>query len=250
MSDAAAVVAAAAVALSEAVGAEVRLGPPQDLGGSPRSLVVRVPVVAGVGLPPSVVVKAHLDEGVWVTSVREAAALDVLTAAEHSGTPRLLAVAADPPLVVLEDLGDAHGDLAASLLGTDAASAGHALSRWAAGLGRLHAATAGKHSTLLDAFTRHAARLGRPAPPLDDMRQGLETAADALAELLPRLGVDVPGDVLDDVRRLPDLLSDEPSLHALTPGDVCPDNNVLGADRVVLLDLEGAAYRHLAWDAA
>ena len=52
--------------------------------------------------------------------------------------PRLLAATADPPLVVMEDLGTAP-DVASHLLGTDAGAADAALLAWATTLGRLHA---------------------------------------------------------------------------------------------------------------
>ena len=38
--------------------------------------------------------------------------------------------------------------------------------------------------------------------------------------------------------------------EALTPADACPDNNVLIGRRRVLIDFEGAQWRHLAWDVA
>ena len=37
---------------------------------------------------------------------------------------------------------------------------------------------------------------------------------------------------------------------ALTPADACPDNNVAVGGRLVLLDFEGAQWRHVAWDVA
>ena len=37
---------------------------------------------------------------------------------------------------------------------------------------------------------------------------------------------------------------------ALSPADTCPDNNVLTADGLLLLDFEGAEWRHVAWDIA
>jgi hypothetical protein len=40
------------------------------------------------------------------------------------------------------------------------------------------------------------------------------------------------------------------SRAALTPAGLCPDNNVGVDGRVVLLDFEGAQWRHVAWDVA
>ncbi len=252
MTAAAAAVAAAQEALSTATGSAVRLGVPTDLGGSSRTLVLRVPVVSGDRLPAAVVVKAHLDGGPWETWVREPAALDLLgaTPALAGLVPRLLAVAEQPPLVVLADLGADRTDLASLLLGADRHTAEDGLLSWAATVGRLHAGTAGTRSGLRAALQRHAQRLARPAPPDDDLPDALGRAADALADLLPRLGVAPPAAALDTVRHLQDLLADDPLCWVLTPGDTCPDNNLLTDEGLVLLDFEGAAARHLAWDAA
>jgi hypothetical protein len=45
-------------------------------------------------------------------------------------------------------------------------------------------------------------------------------------------------------------LADRPGPAALTPGDACPDNNVVTGGGLVLIDFEAAQWRHLAWDAA
>jgi hypothetical protein len=36
----------------------------------------------------------------------------------------------------------------------------------------------------------------------------------------------------------------------MTPADACPDNNVRTDDGLVLIDFEGAQWRHVAWDVA
>ncbi len=246
MADTAAVLAAAQEALSATIGDTVVLSAPADLGGSPRSTVLRV-AVQGAGELSSAVVKAHLDGGPWETLVREPAALELLAGV---GAPRLLAVAHDPPLVVMADLGSAPTDLAGLLLGEDPGAAVDGLQSWAGSLGRLHSATAGRRTEIRAGLARHAERLGRPAPAEDDMPAALDEAASKLAGLLPQLGVQRAAEALDVVRRLQDLLTDDASSWALTPGDICPDNNVLTAVGAVLLDFEGAAFRHVAWDAA
>jgi hypothetical protein len=55
---------------------------------------------------------------------------------------------------------------------------------------------------------------------------------------------------LAEIRDLRDGLGGDDRCWALTPGDTCPDNNVLADAGVVLFDFEGAAIRHVAWDAA
>jgi hypothetical protein len=247
---AATVVAAAQRALAAATGSAVRLGEPEDLGGSTRTVVVRC-ACTGTGLPASVVVKAHVDDNPYETGVREAAVLELLGGGEAAGlVPGLLAVGGDPPLVVLSDLGSGRDDLSALLLGADPGAAVHGLTSWARALGQLHAATSGLRADVEGALRRHAARLGRPAPPADSMPDAMHEAADGLVDLLPRLDVQAPAAALQEVRHLPELLSDDPRCWVVTPGDTCPDNNVLTASGAVLLDFEGAGTHHLAWDAA
>ena len=94
-------------------GATVRLADPEDLGGSTRSLVVRVRVAENpFSLPRTLVVKHFLDDpGAGEQSIDrfhyEAASCQLLTAmpSEERASPML--VANDPAhrLLVLEDLG-------------------------------------------------------------------------------------------------------------------------------------------------
>ena len=65
--------------------------------------------------------------------------------------PRLLATAADPPLVVMEDLGTAS-DVAEHLLGSDPLTADDALLAWARALGTLHARTHADRAAIATAF--------------------------------------------------------------------------------------------------
>jgi hypothetical protein len=55
---------------------------------------------------------------------------------------------------------------------------------------------------------------------------------------------------LAEIRHLQDEFGGDDRCWALTPGDTCPDNNVLTDAGAVLFDFEGASARHLAWDAA
>lgn len=229
-------VADALAAGSRALG--VPLYAPEELKGSDRTLVVRARAPQG-----SVVVKLHRD-ATAESAVREPAGLEV---AGGQGTPQLLAVT-DPAGVVLEDVG-AGDDLAELLLGTDPAAAAEGLRRWAAALGALHARTAACGGQLQDALDRSAARLCVPALPALGTPAMLARAAHALADV-PLLGV-IPSDhALAELRGLDGLLGGPAQAWALTPSDACPDNNRLTADGLVLLDLEGAQLRHVAWDAA
>src|SRR2546429_3760393 len=65
----------------------------------------------------------------------------------------------------------------------------------------------------------------------------------------PIVDVDVPTHALDELRGLGSRLSCA-GPAALTPADACPDNNVRTAGGLVLIDFEGAQWRHIAWDVA
>jgi hypothetical protein len=243
------VLAAAAEALSATHG-RVRLHEVDVLAGSPRSHVVRARAEGGHQLPSTVVVKAHVEATTWAAEIREPAALGLLTAAGSDLAPRLLAVADEPSLVVLEDLGAGLADLADALLGTDAERAETMVLAWADAMARLHTTTSQWGCDMAVALAATADRLGRDTPPVDDMPGALGRAAQAIADLLPMLGVEPTADALDLVRHLNDLLGGSQACRALTPSDPCPDNNLLTADGLVLLDFEGAQVRHVAWDAA
>jgi hypothetical protein len=230
-------VAEALVAGSRALG--VPLCAPEELKGSDRTLVVRARAPER-----SVVVKLHRDPTAE-SAVREPAGLEV---AGGQGTPQLLAVT-DPAGVVLEDVGSGD-DLAELLLGTDSAAAASGLRQWAAALGTLHARTAACGGQLQDALDRTAARLNVPTPPAAGTPVMLARASDALAADLLLLSISPSEQALTELRGLDDLLGGPAQAWALTPADACPDNNRFTTDGLVLLDLEGAQLRHVAWDAA
>jgi len=223
-------------AASAVLGRELRdLG---ALGGSDRSGVHRAADADG-----TVVVKSYVGGslGSWA---RERVGLGV--AGSVGVAPRLLATVADPPLVVMEDLGTAS-DVAEHLLGSDPLTADDALLAWARALGTLHARTHADRAVIATAFAEaEGAVLDEP---VDRFHAGVagstdqatrDWAADAEA-----LGIDGP----PDVGALAAVLAD-PEHHALSPADVCPDNNLLLPDGCRLIDFEWAEVRHPAWDAA
>jgi hypothetical protein len=248
--------AAASAALADAHGSGLALRHVATLKSSPRTMVLRARVTgeSDEPLPATVIIKAHLYDGPWATSVREPAGLGLLTSygIRPALAPELLAVADDPPLVVLRDLSPTGPprDLAALLLGDDPVAAEDGLLAWADTVGRLHAATAGRRDEMTDALAGAARRLGREVPPADETPDSLDRAAATLADLLPRLGVTPTAAALAEIRHLQDGFGGDDRIWALTPGDTCPDNNVLTDSDAVLFDFEGAAIRHVAWDAA
>ncbi|WP_374454214.1 hypothetical protein [Nocardioides sp.] len=173
---------------------------------------------------------------------RERAALHALAGA--AGTPTLLAEADEPPLVVMSHVAG-HGSVADVLLGDDPQVAEEALLRWAVALAHLHAAGT---PDVGDAFVERLAERGpglEPRSLAGDFAGAAESYAVALADL------DLPPhpDGLAELRALPARLGDVRD-EVLSPADTCPDNNVLTADGLVLIDFEHAELRHRAWDVA
>ena len=218
----------------------VRLRPLEALRAGERSGVQRVEACWPDTAPTTVIVKRlyGLDES-WI---RETAALSVLPEGEASA---LVTSGIDPPLVVTEDLGTGPS-VADALLGDDQDVAWHSVRQWAAAVGRLHAATASLRSAFEDELHRRSPELrvlpSRVSHELDDAARMLDGHCGAL-------GVAVPTGALDELRELRHVLGGD-GTAALTPADTCPDNNVLVGDRVVLIDFEGAQWRHVAWDVA
>lgn len=213
-------------AAAEALGCDLQA--PVRLVGSARATVLRCRTARG-----SVVVKAYKKIGLG-SFTAEAAGLSL------SGRPTLLAVDPATPLIVMADLGDGPS-LADLLLGADADAAGSALVRWASEYGRLAVDTSprrGQLSALQAQFDLGA--------PVYDVDQRLEECYRALPDLLATHGVDVPGleDDLDSLRTLRD------RFPVFSPGDVCPDNNVVSAEGAHLLDYEGAGVHSAFLDAA
>lgn len=213
-----------------------------DLGGSGRSRVVRA--LAG---DQSIVIKTYADAGPGFA--REAAGLAALSEITERGSidigaPRLLAVITEPPTVVMTDLGAGDDDLAHRFLGTDSGPAADGLMGWAGALGRVHAAGYGlgeRFAALLD-------RYGAGDIPTDEVPGMIDHTVERLPAALALLDLQPPSEVLAVLSGLPELLS----AHAgvLTPGDACPDNNLIVDGSVRLLDFESACFRHPAWDLA
>lgn len=173
---------------------------------------------------------------------RERAALAARAGA--AGTPRLLAESEHPPVVVMEHL-DGSGSLADLLLGTQPGPAVDALLLWAEALAHLHAAgTPRTRSAFETELSDRAPDLAPRALTAD-----FATAADRYSLVLSELGLARHGQAIEELRTLPELLSDDRD-HVLSPADACPDNNIGTDDSVVLIDFEHAEIRHRAWDVA
>jgi len=236
---------AAAAALAAVLG-PVAVVPGERLASSDRAVVLRAVARDRAGRDHPLVLKAPAGSGLG--SAREMAALRLLTAAQVPGVVRLLGTSTDPALLVLADLGDGP-TLADRLLAHDPVAAETAVLKWATRLGSLQAATGGAQQEFV---SRLAALSPFGAPAVDTSRDAVAEAGVKLARDLPRLGVPVPADALEELRELPGTLdvTAPGAPGALVPGDTCPSNAVECDDGLVLLDFEAAEYRHLAWEAA
>jgi hypothetical protein len=159
--------------------------------------------------------------------------------------PTLLAESATPPVAVLADLGQGSC-VADALLGDDPDRAANAVVGWAEAMAAVHAASRDSRPAFAAALRERAGDLPVAESPI---RAELEDAVRVLDRDCGSLGVAVPTGALDDLRGLADRLGGG-GPAALTPADACPDNNVGVDGRLLLLDFEGAQWRHLAWDVA
>ncbi|MEU8515761.1 hypothetical protein AB0C76_29915 [Kitasatospora sp. NPDC048722] len=205
---------------------------PVDLGGSSRSVVLRCRTAAG----GSVIVKAFKggDEAVRHFA-SEAAGLSL-----GLGGPELLAVDPIVPLLVMADLGGAP-TLADVLLGDDPKAAEEGLSAWARGLGRLGAGSVHRRAE----FDRLVAGSTPGVPPAEPW---IRRTTTELPGQLERAGIGAPTELAGELARIGTAGGEE--FPAFTPGDTCPDNNLLTPDGLRLIDFEAACYQSVFLTAA
>lgn len=243
-------VSAAERLLSRWCGASVRLTDPEDLGGSDRSVVLRVRVAENpFGLPRTLVVKRNLAQfppDVPDPFAHEAASCQLLTAVQPADPvgPELITHSAEERLLVMEDLGRAP-TLADKLLGADPRAAERGLLAWARSLGRLHAVTAGREADF-GALMRRLGQRNWHDPIAPDARIAL---AELPALLAAELGVPTPEATAKRARTTVRLLGG-PGFRAFSPSDLCPDNNLVTSHGVRFLDFEWGCIRDVTLDVA
>jgi hypothetical protein len=240
-----ATVLAAEAVLSRRFGSRVTLADPVDLGGSDRSIVLRVKVSSSFALPRTVVLKRYVHRS-EDSFAREAVSYQLFTslATEDRVCPELFAHDPAKHLLVMEDLGRAP-TLADRLMSDDPKGAERALLSWAHSLGRLHATTGGREADF-DALQR---RLGQPKAK-DPLAADGPTALDELPDLLEsRFGVATSAAARECAQRSKGLLVAERH-RAFSPSDSCPDNNLITGKGVRFLDFEGGCVRNIMFDAA
>lgn len=219
----------------------VRVRPLATLSEGERSTVRRVRATEPDGTEYALIVKQYwaADEG-WL---RESAALASVPDAVR--VPRVIAAGAAPQLLVMEDLGDGSS-VADALLGDDPRAAQDAVIGWAEAVADLHVATRGSRVQFRSALD---ARRGDVEVEESWMPSRIRDAERVLDRDCGSLGVNIPSGAIDELTGLVERLGGG-SDAALTPADACPDNNVRIGGRSVLIDFEGAQWRHIAWDVA
>ncbi|MEV6544213.1 hypothetical protein [Streptomyces sp. NPDC051665] len=212
----------------------VELSGPVDLGGSSRSTVLRCETAGG----GSVIVKAFGNEPESLRCfTAEAAGLSLGIAG-----PEVLGVDLEVPLLVMADLGNAP-TLADVLLGSDPAVAENGLLAWARGLGRLAAASVHRRADLARLWSRY----DKGMLSWGDEPWIAQRASDLLA-LLDGAGIAAPPGLAEELARIGTAGGEE--YPAFTPGDTCPDNNLLTSQGLRLIDFEAACYQSVFLTAA
>jgi hypothetical protein len=232
-------IASAVAAGSAAIGRDLAVV--AVLPGSDRSAVLRCRDPGCRDSPGSTVIVKSFPSGEEGSFAAEAAGL-ALTGDAGLG-PVLLA--ADPAglTVVMSDLGSGPS-LADLLLDGPPAAAADALLDWAAALGALAVAAAGRER-------EHAGRLAEYlAGRRDESYQaGLGERIRGAAGPAVLLGITVPAGLDADLAQVAEVVDDAP-FAVYSPGDECPDNNLLRPDGIRFLDHESAGFHSVFLDAA
>jgi hypothetical protein len=208
------------------------------LRSSDRTSVERVHLSPSEGFADRVVVKRFLASSGFAT---EAAALSVLP--DGLPVPTLIAEDQAEKIVVMTDVGDGPS-VADALLGGDPAVAEEALGGWCHALAEVHRSTADLRSRFAAAVSKRDPDSSVTIDPIAGWLAGVSQALRTYdADLCIR------DEVEDDLLVLGARLDGE-RWQALSPGDTCPDNNVIIGSSLALIDFEEAAFRHIAWDLA
>lgn len=221
-----------------------RLAEPSVLsGGSGRSLVLRCADPSG----GSVVVKAYPQTVEGLASFAcEAAGLEVATGSGLS--PDLVACSPAARVVVMADLGSG-ASMADLLLSARAGAAAADPARtvllgWASACGRLSAAVAPRRARFDELRCRYLA--GSPA---EAGVTGLAERVRRVAERVALVGAPVPAGLDAELAEIAAVAAGG-AYPVFSPGDICPDNNMLTDGNVRFLDFEDAGFHSVFLDAA
>ncbi|HZT95828.1 MAG TPA: hypothetical protein VFB34_03215 [Chloroflexota bacterium] len=238
-------VTTAAGTLSRVTGQRVRLSRTEVLREPEgRSCVLRCRVEEGSQeIGESVVVKRALRSKAEETDGRRAAerfdkevvGLTFLhrLSVSRPPVPKLLATEPQELLIVMEDLGRGTS-LADLLTADDPGAATEALLTYAASLGRLHAATAGREAEYVAAGGRVDTRVSEESA----------TAFEELGSLLDELTGSRETAWNREATRVGEALREPGPFLVFNIMDACPDNHLLEGDHVRFFDLEFARFGH------
>ena len=231
-----------------AFGASVTLGEKTELGGSNRSNVWRWQLQNSTA-PASVVVKQVNTEheayepdnpafGPASRLFNEWAALQLLRDLEADFVPRFYAGDRDNGVILIEDLGTAP-TLDKLLLGDNPQAAEKALVHLAQVVGQIHALTVSRQHE----FHRLRTALGPlPPPPEADVPLAETELAGFLFKVVEPLKITLTNDVENQLNRLAQSRRTNRRLYTLVHADPCPDNILVAAEGVKLLDFEFARF--------
>ncbi len=204
-------------------------------GGSGRSVVLRCRDSAN-----AVIVKTYPANGAGRSSfAAEAAGLQL--AGGTGLAPSFLGADRDLLAVVMSDLG-AGRSMADVLLGGSPSAAETALLSWARACGALSAA-AGHRQPEFESL--RAGYLGGHAD--ESYMAGLGDRILGAAEAAGQVGVSAPAGI---GRELAEVAAAVAQHAVFSPGDICPDNNLLTGDGIRFLDFESAGFHSAFLDAA
>ena len=156
--------------------------------------------------------------------------------------PELLAADRRSLTVVMSDLGRAPS-LADTLLGTGQERAAQALLDWAEACGRLSVAVAGREQEFARLRRKYAAGRRMRAP-----GSGLEQRVLGVAERAALVGVTATEGLAAELAEVAAELA-RPACPVFSPGDICPDNNLLTSAGVRFIDFEEAGFHPAFLDA-
>jgi hypothetical protein len=242
--------ARAAAALSAALGRTIRFAALHPLAGPKRrNFIARTLAIDEEGGTRPVVIKAtrapgydataaNVLEGAGVAREWVATALVSARAWAREHGCALLAGDLATGTLVFEDLGADAASLVDPLLRGNAAMAEDALIRYATALARLHADTV----NCLAAYREMGRAIFGSAS--QDRALGYSVGAEA-RDIVAKLGQAPPA---EELQLLSSRLSDPGPWLALTHGDPCPDNALLVAGRMRLIDFEFARPSHALRD--
>jgi hypothetical protein len=208
------------------------------------SVVLRCAVddgLDGAGGRATVIVKAY-PPGPEGADGFAAEAAGLALASGTALAPELLAADKGSLTVIMSDLGRAPS-LADALLGTGPDQAAGALLDWAEACGRLAVAMAGREPELARLRYQYAGRH------LADSSWAGPQRVLEVAERAALVGVAPPDGLTAELAEVAAAIT-RSGYPVFSPGDICPDNNLLTADGVRFIDFEASGFHPAFLDAA